>query len=151
MDFASPSGIMKRKSNSMTRQELGHGTAERQSIKWQKDRLQISNDIYLHLLTKYQQSVKQARAKQFSRIIQNNHSLRILFSTTKSVMNPPSRPSLETSPISCIDFKKIILDQVENIRLKVTQKLSLFTTTVHQHLEFFCPFPCSNLKKSFLP
>lgn len=84
--------------------------------KWKKDKLQVSFQMLRDSWRFYQKTVKAAKNKHFSDIIQSNcNNPRVLFKTVNSVINAP-QPVCAISSEVCEKFLHFFIDKVEMTR-----------------------------------
>ncbi len=88
--------------------------------KWKKDKLQVSYEIFKNRLTNYQKTIKMARVKYFSGLIEKNRgNPRFLFSTLNAVINPPVSEGSDVSIQTCENFCIYFLDKISDIRSSI--------------------------------
>ncbi len=88
--------------------------------KWKKDKLQVSYEIFKNRLSNYQKTVKMARVKYFSGLIEKNRgNPRFLFSTLNAVINPPVSESSDVSLHTCENFRIYFSDKISDIRCSI--------------------------------
>lgn len=69
-------------------------------------KIQVSYDSMRSSLFSYQKSVKVARAKYFAHIIsRNSHSLKLLFDTINTVLNPVATACPVQATFTCDEFQ----------------------------------------------
>ncbi len=88
--------------------------------KWKKDKLQVSYEIFKNRLSNYQKTVKMARVKYFSGLIEKNRgNPRFFFSTLNAVINPPVSESFDVSLQTCENFRIYFSDKISDIRCSI--------------------------------
>lgn len=86
--------------------------------RWKRHKLQISFEMLQESLNKYQCTVKAARTKYFSDLINRTaHCPKALFSTINTVLNNPAIVSpIDSISHTCEDFLNYFIRKIESIR-----------------------------------
>lgn len=89
--------------------------------KWKKDKLQVSFQSLRDSWRSYQKTVKTAKTKHFSDIIDSNaHNPSVLFKMVNSALNAPQSACLESSIELCETFKSFFINKVADIRALIS-------------------------------
>uniref|UniRef100_A0A669CPU2 Reverse transcriptase domain-containing protein n=1 Tax=Oreochromis niloticus TaxID=8128 RepID=A0A669CPU2_ORENI len=110
--------------------------------RWKRDKLQVSLQILKDCWRLYQDTVKEAKRKYFSKIISSNsHNPRVLFKSIDSVLNAPQSGCLEASHKLSNDFMCFFIEKVATTRALISSPESDPSVSI----------PCSAVFNQFEP
>ncbi|KAL6455414.1 hypothetical protein MHYP_G00361580 [Metynnis hypsauchen] len=117
--------------------------------KWKRDKLQVSFQLLRDSWRFYQKTVKTAKTKHFSDIIESNcHNPRVLFKMVNSALNAPQSACLESSIELCETFKSFFIKKVAGIRALISSPSydPAISVTFSAVFDQFEPVSLSSLK-----
>jgi len=90
--------------------------------RWKRDKLQVSFEMLRDSLALYQKSLKVAKARYFSGIInENSHRPKILFKMVNATINPSVYSVVDVSSSRCEDFLMFFISKINDLRVGITQ------------------------------